>query len=411
MLDGGYQQRCIGASFVDGDVGDDPTLRLLHFNARPELRRLVQLSLPNDLSPRLEKADDLAWSARLTAKHAASSLTDHLTHPWEHGLDVRDETVDPSARSASHPLALLARRLGGAMSLPGQASRDPQEPPIRLLDRAPRTLASSAQTLGNLAYPARDAAMHVAKAKAEIDASPSQSPNRAAQHPHGVFAHAAVGRMVDGRFNHGRIDAQLSALCHACVARHDDQSFEKQLECITVEQLPQSNHSLGVGYLARIDATKPSIDEAAGDLSLELVVAPVHQMLESQSTQHGLRWRPVPSTTPALRPAPTQHLQYAINQSFVFERPIDLPQPGHHELLHLRHHQSEEHHLRDRQLRLSSANHLDLRRYGSSIDHIRDLPSIFFGRRAPNTPIPDAVIGATSGRTATSTLLSAPPCS
>src|SRR5258708_2927478 len=144
MLDGGYQQRCIGASFVDGDVGDDPTLRLLHFTARPELRRLVQLSLPNDLSPRLEKADDLAWSARLTAKHAASSLTDHLTHPWEHGLDVRDETVDPSARSASHPLALLARRLGGAMSLPGQASRDPQEPPIPLPDRTPRTPASRA---------------------------------------------------------------------------------------------------------------------------------------------------------------------------------------------------------------------------------------------------------------------------
>src|SRR5260370_38661973 len=106
-------------------------------------------------------------------------------------------------------------------------------------------------------------------------------------------------------------------------------------------------------------------------------------MLESQSTQHGLRWRPVPYTTPAVRPGPTQQLQYAINQSFVFERPIDRPQPGHHELLPLRHHQAEEHHLRDRQLRLSSANHLDLRRYGSSIDHIRDLPSIYFA--APST--------------------------
>src|SRR5258708_13181102 len=129
MLDGGYQQRCIGASFVDGDVGDDPTLRLLHFNARPELRRLVQLSLPNDLSPRLEKADDLAWRARLPAKHAASSLTDHLTHPWEHGLDVRDETVDPSARSASHPLALLARRLGRPMTPPRPPPPDPPDPP------------------------------------------------------------------------------------------------------------------------------------------------------------------------------------------------------------------------------------------------------------------------------------------
>src|SRR5258708_8992692 len=115
MLDGGYQQRCIGASFVDGDVGDDPTLRLLHFNARPELRRLGQLSLPNDLSPRLEKAADLAWSARLTAKHTASSLTDHLTHPWEHGLDVRDETVDPPSASASLPLAFLALVLGSPL--------------------------------------------------------------------------------------------------------------------------------------------------------------------------------------------------------------------------------------------------------------------------------------------------------
>ena len=96
MLDGGHQQRCIGASVVDRDVGDDPALRLLHFNARPELRRLVQLSLPNDLSPRLEEADDLAWRARLTAKNAASSLTDHLTHSRKHRLDVRDETVDPS---------------------------------------------------------------------------------------------------------------------------------------------------------------------------------------------------------------------------------------------------------------------------------------------------------------------------
>src|SRR5258708_24457648 len=118
MLDGGHQQRCIGASFVDGDVGDDPALRLLHFNARPELCRLVQLSLPNDLSPRLEEADDLAWRARPTANHAASSLADHLTPPWEHGLDVRAETVHPAARPASHPLPVLARPPPGARTLP-----------------------------------------------------------------------------------------------------------------------------------------------------------------------------------------------------------------------------------------------------------------------------------------------------
>ena len=50
--------------------------------------------------------------------------------------------------------------------------------------------------------------------------------------------------------------------------------------------------------------------------------------------------------------------------SIVIQRPVDIPQPGDHELLHLRHPQPEEHYLRDRQLRLSSANHLDLRRDG-----------------------------------------------
>jgi hypothetical protein len=62
-LDGGHKQQCVGASFIDGHVGDDPAIGLLHLYARPKFRRLVQLALADDLSPRLEEADDLSRRA------------------------------------------------------------------------------------------------------------------------------------------------------------------------------------------------------------------------------------------------------------------------------------------------------------------------------------------------------------
>jgi hypothetical protein len=116
--------------------------------------------------------------------------------------------------------------------------------------------------------------MHVAEVKAEVDAGRAQFPDRPPQSAHGVLAHAAVCGVVDGGLDDGRIDTQFPPLRHPGLARDDDQAFQKRFERLTVERLSQTDHRLGVGYLSSIDPAEPSVDEATGDLSLELVVAP-----------------------------------------------------------------------------------------------------------------------------------------
>src|SRR5665213_3914446 len=110
-------------------------------------------------------------------------------------------------------------------------------------------------------------------------------------------------------------------------------------------KLIQTDHGLGVGHLAGIDAAEPSVDQATGDHSL--VVAPVHQMLERKRAQHDLPGFPRRPPATTLRPTPSQNLQNAIRPDR--RHPALGRHLSDHELLHLRDHQLEEHHLRDRQ--------------------------------------------------------------
>ena len=188
VLDGRYQQRCISSGFVDRDIGDDPALRFLHLHDHAELRWPIQLSLADDLRPRLEDADDLARRARLGAEHAGASLPHHLAAMLGSSRDRGSELLDAAPPPTSHCMQLSLPLLRRPLGLAYQATGDPQQPPVWLADGAFRSLASPTQPLGDFSHPVGDASTHVAHLEAQLHSCLHQSLHRAAEHADHVLA-------------------------------------------------------------------------------------------------------------------------------------------------------------------------------------------------------------------------------
>jgi len=125
----------------------------------------------------------------------------------------------------------------------------------------------------------------------------------------------------------------------------------------SVQDLSQSDHGLGVRNFARVDPAEAPVDEASGHLPLQLVIAPVAQVLERQHPQHHLGGRTRAASPRALPPPSTHHRHHPFDDLFVLERLVDFPKPGLHQPLRLRQHETEQHHLRKLELRVSSSDH------------------------------------------------------
>jgi hypothetical protein len=110
------------------------------------------------------------------------------------------------------------------------------------------------------------------------------------------------------------------------------------------------NLRLRVGYFAELDTAEVPIDEIAGHFPLELLVAPVAQVLEHEQPQHDLGRRAASTATRALRPATPHYSNYFVDDLVVIEQLIDPSELRIHHLARTRQLRAEEHHVIERQL-------------------------------------------------------------
>src|SRR2546426_3759165 len=134
-------------------VGDDLHLRLLDLHAPPELGRLGQLALADDLGVRLEETDHLAGEMRIASEHSGP----RLRHDPLDQLD-RDRKLDGQR--------LTPRPCRRGFGLANYRSRDPHQALIEelharfalLANRRGGPVSRSATTLRDLEHAARDTA-------------------------------------------------------------------------------------------------------------------------------------------------------------------------------------------------------------------------------------------------------------
>ena len=154
-----------------------------------------------------------------------------------------------------------------------------------------------------------------------------------------------------------RVDAHATTARYLPLDGEVRDPIEQLAQHRAVEQLAVAQDRLGVGHLAGVDATEPTVDEVAGHLPLELVVAPTSQVLEDEQAQHDRSGRAGPPASRALWPATALHLEHAVDERFVLEQRVELSQHRIHQLFGRGHHDGEEGGARERELSDVSACH------------------------------------------------------
>ena len=129
------------------------------------------------------------------------------------------------------------------------------------------------------------------------------------------------------RFYDRGVDAKAAAVRDPGTLGDIDDLAVQLLDDLGAERPRDLQNRLRVGHLARIDPREGAIDQIGADLVLEIVVAPIEQMLQNQHPQHDLGRRAGTTAPPTLRPARFQRLRHRLNHGFVLEQRIDLAQP------------------------------------------------------------------------------------
>ena len=125
-------------------------------------------------------------------------------------------------------------------------------------------------------------------------------------------------RGVDAKSATMRDPGTLGNLDHLSVQLLDDRGAE----------CPRDLHDrLRIRDFAGIDARKHAIHQIGAHLALQVVVAPVEQMLQHQHPDHDLRRRAGTAATATLRPTSFECLRDDLNHRFVLEQRVDLSQP------------------------------------------------------------------------------------
>jgi hypothetical protein len=101
----------------------------------------------------------------------------------------------------------------------------------------------------------------------------------------------------------------------------------KLLDDVRPERARDLQDRFRVRHFSRIDTGEGAIDQIRADLALEIVIAPIEEMLQDQHPQHDVGWCPRASTPPTLRPARLQRLRHRLNHGLVLEQRVDTPQP------------------------------------------------------------------------------------
>jgi hypothetical protein len=84
---------------------------------------------------------------------------------------------------------------------------------------------------------------------------------------------------------------------------------------------------LRVGYVTGIDAREHPIHQIGAHLALQVVIAPVEEMLQNQHPDDHIGRRPWPPAAPTLGPTFFERLGHDFNHGFVLEGDVNASQP------------------------------------------------------------------------------------
>ena len=149
-----------------------------------------------------------------------------------------------------------------------------------------------------------------------------------------------------------RIDAKAAAMRHPRPLRHFKHLPVQLLNNLGTERPCDLQDRFRIRDFVRIDSRKRAIDQIRADFLLQIVKAPVEQMLQNQHPNHHVRRRPRTSTPTTLRPSCFERLGHDLNHGLVLEQRVDPPQPVGPQLVTI-----GEQHLEQTSLALTASDH------------------------------------------------------
>jgi hypothetical protein len=179
---------------------------------------------------RVEDADEFCLRVRHAANDPSARLLRDTTCARRELTQGLERALGLHARDRLHLRYLRDSLLDRCFCLANDPRRDPKQPTVRLLDRLLCRLAAQTKGLSDLAHAVRDRATHVAQLEGELHPGVDETTHRAPKNADAVFAQGAVGRVVDGRLDHRRVDTHLAARGDMAVARLLDDSIEDLVE-------------------------------------------------------------------------------------------------------------------------------------------------------------------------------------
>jgi len=248
------------------------------------------------------------------------------------------------------------RRRCGHFRLPDQSPRDAEQSTVGTLDGLLRCVALPTKRLRDLAEPVRDAPSHTGPAKRELCPCLLQLFDLSRDDAGHVIAETAVAREVNRCLDDRGVGAHAVPSRDPGVDGERDDSVEQWPENLFVEQLAVPHHRLRVRHNAGVDPAEAPIDEVAVHFPLELLVAPLKEMLEHEHAKDDFRRRARPAARRALGMPTPQRRDHAVDDRVVIKELIDPLQPRVHELLWRRQRPAEEHRICERSLTLSAAS-------------------------------------------------------
>lgn len=164
--------------------------------------------------------------------------------------------------------------------------------------------------------------------------------------------------MTDRRFDDRRVDAHFATSGDASCSGHLDDALEQGTQAVALQKLAQAHHRLGVRHRAAVDPAEVSVHEVAGDLPLELLVAPVLEVLEHQHPQRHLGGSAEAAAPTALGETSPHRFENAVDQRLVVQDPVDSTKHRIHQPLRVR--SPEQNRIPEATLAVSAPNHPDL---------------------------------------------------
>ena len=211
----------------------------------------------------------------------------------------------------------------------------------------------------DLALQPSNASSHVAKRRRRGHPRGSRTLDLSTQNLRDVLAEPRVARVPDRRFDDCGVDAHLATTRHATLSGLLDDSREQPPQNLAIEKLPEPNHRLGVRNLPAIDPAEVPVDEVARHFPLELLVAPLLQVLQNEQPQRDLSGRAFTATTCALLEATAHRVENAVNQLLIVEDLVDASKGRGHQRARVR--RAKENGIPERALAVAPTNHDEFR--------------------------------------------------